>query len=65
MRKNPKLYGKIFSFRIEIAYAWGLFVKENELPSLLITPLQEVGLQTPKLTIFSPTQKVLIRLYHY
>ncbi|GAA7560679.1 hypothetical protein HpEKA49_11010 [Helicobacter pylori] len=38
-----------------------MFAKENELPSLFITPLQEVGLQTPKLTISSPTQKVLIK----
>lgn len=45
----------------------GFVCERNELPSLLITitPLQEIGLQTPKLTIFSPTQKVLIRLYHH
>ncbi|GAA9090565.1 hypothetical protein HpHA15_12350 [Helicobacter pylori] len=64
MRKNPKLYGKIFSFGIEIA-CMGFVCERNELPSLFITPLQEVGLQTPKLTIFSPTQKLLIRLYHH
>ncbi len=43
----------------------GFVCERNELPSLLIIPLQEVGLQTPKLTIFNPTQKVLIRLYHH
>ncbi|AEN16878.1 hypothetical protein HPSNT_03640 [Helicobacter pylori SNT49] len=32
--------------------------------SLKITQLQEVGLRTPKLTIFSPMQKLLIRLYN-
>lgn len=39
----------------------GFVCERNELPSLLITQSQEVGLQTPKLTIFSPTQKVLIK----
>ncbi len=43
----------------------GFVCERNELPSLFVIPLQEVGLQTPKLTIFSPTQKVLIRLYHH
>ncbi|GAA7866279.1 hypothetical protein JP0474_09690 [Helicobacter pylori] len=38
----------------------GLFVKEMNYLSLFITPLQEIGLETPKLTIFSPTQKLLI-----
>ncbi len=41
----------------------GFVCERNEPPSLFIIPLQEVGLQTSKLTIFSPTQKVLIRLY--
>lgn len=43
----------------------GFVCERNELLSLFIIPLQEVGLQTPKLTMFSPTQKVLIRLYHH
>ncbi|EMG92420.1 hypothetical protein HMPREF1420_00354 [Helicobacter pylori GAM264Ai] len=31
----------------------------------LYPKLQGVGLKTPKLTIFSPTQKLLIRLYYH
>ncbi len=43
----------------------GFVCERNELLSLFIISLQEIGLQTPKLTLFNSTQKLLIKLYHH